>query len=247
MSEHLKISVDHLQERYDPFMALILYKNTSNHLNDYNTYIESHGFLYHKNKFILGPGSPLKESTLTALKEFLAKDSSQTNRNLSFKSIIPKNVLYADNTENDYVLIWHKKPGREHLYFSEGLNIKNGNYPTPGLIFKATQSELSCYAVTDDPVTIDTQLYYAPYTNIYQSGSVCLGSIKTPKNLKTFDDAIITWERLFFGSYFSHLAENNSNIRGNLFALFQTLYEGSEPFPNEVLLPTPKKLKQLLP
>jgi PRTRC genetic system protein B len=130
------------------------------------------------------------------------------------------------------------------LYFRHDLKIPNGEYSLPGLVWMVNNESLSLYAYRAKHPAPDTQLYKAPFFNVYHDGSVCLGnaSLKLPENI-TFQNFIKHWENKFFLSEFSQILGNNP-VRSNLVLLFKNSVNS---FDSGELLPVKKmKLKNLL-
>jgi PRTRC genetic system protein B len=122
---------------------------------------------------------------------------------------IPKGLLYVNTKEEKYV--WHTPPCRKYLYFKNSLNIPNGQYHIPGLVWLVTGESLSLFAYKTKRLNSETQLYSAPFFNVNpNSGSVCMGNanIKKPEKL-TFQMFIKYWEEKFFLSEFSHVLGSN--------------------------------------
>lgn len=118
----------------------------------------------------------------------------------------------------------------------------------PRLIFKATKNQLSVYALKETRrPTAKTKLYYAPFFNVYESGSVCMGTvgIKVAK-AESLEEFIQLWETLFFNSYFSHLLDDYNPVKENIVSLWKDLIDTDKPFPNEQLKKNGKTLKNIL-
>ena len=82
--------------------------------------------------------------------------------------------------------------------------ISGKKYPQPALLFSASSNgELSVRALKEAKrPTPETNLFVAPYWNVYDDGRVCIGSMRTPRG---FDLGIMAqWERAFFESEFNH-------------------------------------------
>jgi PRTRC genetic system protein B len=156
---------------------------------------------------------------------------------------LPKGMLYVDTREEKYV--WHHPPCRKRLYFKSGLNIPNGEYSIPGLVWKVSGQSLYLFAYRAKRITPETRLYSAPFFNVNPNGgSVCLGNarLKLPENL-TFHNFIKFWEDKFFLSEFTHILGSNP-VRNNHVTV---LKNSVVSFDCEELIPVKKlKLKNLL-
>ena len=156
---------------------------------------------------------------------------------------IPKGLLYVNTREEKYV--WHTPPCRKYLYFKNSLNIPNGEYCIPGLVWQVKRESLYLFAYRAKRLTSGTQLYSAPFFNVdSKDGSVCLGNanLKLPVKL-SFQMFIKHWEDMFFLSEFTHVLRSNPT-KTNL--VLVTL-NSRQAFDNAELLPIKKmKLKNLL-
>lgn len=90
-------------------------------------------------------------------------------------------------------------------------------------------------------------LYHAPFFNVYDSGSVCMGTVDINiKNSASIEEFTEAWEKYFFNSYFSHLMNGHNPIKGNCVNLWKELIDIGNPFPKLLLKKTNKTLKNLL-
>jgi PRTRC genetic system protein B len=153
---------------------------------------------------LMGAGKPVSLRFIQSLSE-----------NFSVKSAtiphgeIPKGMLYADSREEKY--LWHRPPCRKYMFFKKDLNIPNGTYCIPGLVWMVKRESLYLFAYTAKRLTVSAQLYSAPFFNVNaDSGSVCLGNakLKKPENLN-FLNFLKFWEDKFFLSEFAHLSGSN--------------------------------------
>ncbi|MEQ8682724.1 MAG: hypothetical protein RID25_23365 [Cyclobacteriaceae bacterium] len=239
--------VHELQEEFIPELAIILYARNERRYGDQQYYLEGHQFVKTSNSnYTLQHGLPLTESCLQSLSKYLNRHEKEQSQPLYFEGLIPSNVLNYNCFPDSYVITWAKPAGISKLSFTKELNLPNGDYPLPGLIFKATKNSLSVYAYTDKVITTNSTLYIAPLPNIFDNGNLCIGSAKRPNNLTTFNQAIRQWEHLFFASYFSHFAENTSPVEGNWHSLFITLHQSPDPFPTNKLLPCSSTVNSLI-
>jgi len=131
------------------------------------------------------------------------------------------------------------------LYFANSLNIPNGEYYVPGLVWRVRGESLRMFAYRAKRLSGKTQLYSAPFFNVSSTdGGVCLGNakLKYPENL-SFHNFIKYWEEKFFLSEFSHVLDSNPTKTN----LVLVLLNSKEAFDNAELIPVKKlKLKNLL-
>jgi PRTRC genetic system protein B len=228
-------------ELYFPKWALVVYQNDT-HSPD--TYIES--FDMDENGNLIN-AHPLTVQEGQALAKALNTEKEQEKTFLKPNGIIPTNVLYIDPNENGSV-VWFTKSRKRPLFFIERLGIPNGVAYVPPMLWKASRNRLSVYALaTDRRPTESTALYYAPFFNVYDDNSVCMGTVDVKINPSaSLEEFIHEWEESFFNSYFSHLINGHNPVKGNIVTLWKKLIGTDKPFPKEVLIKNRQTLKKLL-
>ena len=198
-------------------------------------------------------GNPINPHPLTVREaQSLAKaldTREQTGKAfLRPEGILPANVLHIDPSANGSV-VWYTKPQRQKLYFAESLGLNNGRVALPALVWKATKKELQIFALKGKTKPkAKTPLCHAPFFNLYQKGSVCMGNVNVAiKAAATLEEFITAWQGYFFGSYFSHHINDHNPVGVNLFNLYKELMaDPDQPFPTDTLKTTPLTLKDLL-
>lgn len=226
---------------YNPVKAFVVYEKQA---GEKSIYVES----YDMN----AQGSPINAHPLS-LKETTAlanalDTSDELKRNfLKPSGLLPKNVLYI-NPDHDGYAVWYTPIRRENLFFIDDLNIPNGKASLPVLIWKASKTSLSVYALMDEKeISLDTELYKAPFFNVYEQGKVCMGTVKIDiKPDCLLEEFISLWERYFFTSYFSHLIASVSPVKGNIIQLWQSLVGTRKSFPVKSLVSHKLTLKRIL-
>jgi len=182
---------------------------------------------------LMGAGKPVNLNFIHSLIEKFSADSSSTPHGEMLKC-----MLYVDTMAGKY--IWYSPPCKRYLYFSSSLNIPNGKYCIPGLIWMVKKEKLYIFSYRTKQASSGTQLYSAPFFNVRpDDGSVCLGnaSLTQPVN-NNFHNFTAYWEKKFFLSEFSHIL-GNSPTRSNLVSV---LKNSTQTFDNEELIPI-KNLK----
>ncbi len=116
---------------------------------------------------------------------------------------------------------------------------------TPALLWVASGLSLSVFALKEsrrpDP---ETELYQAPFYNVGDDGSVCLGTTPRPESGLPED-----WETQFFRSTFTH---PNGQVklckyRGGFNKLWKTLLaDKTQEFPLKALIPLKITIKNLM-
>lgn len=164
------------------------------------------------------------------------------------EGVLPANVLHLDPSDNGSV-VWYTKPQRQKLYFAESLDLDNGGVALPALVWKANKKELQIFALNGKTKPkADTPLLHAPFFNLYQKGTVCMGNVDIAiKSAATLEEFIAAWQGYFFRSYFSHHINEHNPVGVNLFNLYKELMaDPKKPFPTDTLRTTPLTLKNLL-
>lgn len=226
-----------LQHMLVPKAALIAYRqdsNTYNHRQEY--YLELHPI---DRKGKLKAAVPVSCEFMNILVENYAMNMTSIPYGK-----IPPNLLWANSRKGHEKYVWYNPPGRRRMFFRESLNIANGEFNQPGIIYAVERNKMNIYAFKGEkPHETDT-LYLAPYFNVTGS-SVCLGnsSLPVPQN-PTFDEWLEYWEKLFWMSEFSHLGGGTNPTKSNL--VIVTEKARNQPFDYEELKPHNKQLKDLL-
>jgi hypothetical protein len=228
---------------YRPTSALVFYQNNE---KTKETYVEH--FDMDKD------GSPINAHPLTEREaKALAKSlvvNSKKEKNHDFlkpKGILPTNILHINTGENASVL-WHTPSVKRQLFFTENLEILNGTAEVPAMLWFAGKRSLKVFALANNRrPTEETPLFYAPFFNVYENGSVCMGTVDVDiKNSSSLEEFIEKWEDYFFNSYFSHLMNEHNPINGNCVNLWKNLVDTQKAFPKKVLKKTNKTITNLL-
>ena len=228
---------------YHPTTALVFYQNDE--INK-DTYVEH--FDMDKN------GNPINAHPLTEreAKELVKALTINTQKEksqdfLKPKGILPTHILHINPSENGSVL-WFTKSRKQQLYFTENLEISNGSAEVPAMLWFANKRSLKIFALSSNQrPTEKTPLFYAPFFNVYENGSVCMGTVDVHiQNSTSLEEFIKNWEDYFFNSYFSHLMNEHNPIKGNCVNLWKSLINVDKPFPKEALKKANRTLKNLL-
>ena len=197
-------------------------------------------------------GTPINAHPLTVkeanvLAKALQTDEEKNTAFLKSKGILPTNILHINPNAEKVIVLWYTKAQQRQLYFVDILGISNGMAQVPPMLWLASKSSLTVFALASDRrPTEKTPLHYAPFFNIYEKGNVCMGTVSIDiKNSASVEEFTQAWEHYFFNSYFSHsLCENLT--KKNIVNLWKDLINTDKPFPKEVLKKNNKTLKNLL-
>ena len=219
---------------YKPVQGIIVYKDSNNY------YLETHDILESKGNFHWQEGKPLVKSDL---KEIATSIGEQTFTPLTIDGIIPESVLYLKQNYSQTTIMWFQPPMRRKLYFSKQLKLENNAYNLPGLIFLVHDKDLYVFAYKGkSKPTNDTVVFKAPFYNMYEDGSVCMGNTKDVMPKTELIVEIARWDRRFFNSRFDHFIDEEVIKKGTNLQL--TLKSACNKLFDESLL-IPSKYKNL--
>lgn len=139
-------------------------------------------------------------------------------------------------------LVWWMRPQKIRVWFeSKDIKIETAEVPHPGLVFAVTGRAWRVFAVQGrSRPRPGTQLYQAPYWNVWKGGGICVGSAQLPRAGVQAEPS--EWEESFFTSRFTHpnIHESNALVkyRGGSTAFWRAMLKGKfKTFPREVLVP----------
>lgn len=170
--------------------------------------------------------------------------NNEQQLDFKFKGLIPKNILCCNLDRDSFSVVWIADAKQRYLEFSD--NKKSGLYPNPKLIFIYKRSNLHVYAVKKGVVNEETQLYKAPYPNIYSNGSVCMGNVKiSVQNFTYIDDVVSYLEQAFFQSVFT--SHNDTKLLNILYVNFLKEHKDTnQRFNDTLLLKTDLQLNDII-
>lgn len=226
---------------YHPFKAIILYKEKD---GNKNLYVESYDM--DKDGYPIN-AHPLSVKEGIALARSLDTSGELEQSFLQPSGMLPDNILYLKYGRLGYAL-WHTPAMRVNLLFKEHLGIPSGNVAIPDLIWLAGKEHLNIYAVKQGAqLEMATPLYHAPFFNIHDNGNVCMGTVNINisghSSLEVF---IQQWQQYFFNSYFSHLIQQKSPVKGNIIQLWNSLAGTKRKFPVSALVKNGLTIKNLI-
>ncbi|KUJ58347.1 PRTRC system protein B [Chryseobacterium aquaticum] len=241
-TDHIEVDItESFGTLYHPKSALVFY--------------ETEGFnpkVYVENFDIDSNGNPINAHPLTVREaQRLSKTLNIQNKKdkdfLKPNDVIPTNILFVDTSDNGKV-IWFTKAQKRQLFFTERLSIPNGQASIPPLLWCANKQGMKIFALANNKrPQAKTFLFHAPFFNIYNSGSVCMGTVDVNiRNSASMEEFIQQWETYFFNSYFSHLVNDHNPVNGNCVNLWKELIQNQDAFPMDILINSNLTLKNLL-
>ena len=214
-----------LEQQQVPKMALVVYQNDKSQ----SIYIESHRIS--KQGRMLA-GKPLTQKCIAELVESFSVEQATMPHGK-----IPPNMLYCDTRKGHERYVWYNPPQKRMMFFSQSLNIANGEYHLPGIIYDTNGERLDVYAFKTTKPKADTPLYKVPLFNVTNE-SVCLGNPKIdfPDN-PTFEKFLLYWEKKFWHTEFTHLGGSRSPTKNNLVVVTKQM---TDSFDYKELMPIHK-------
>lgn len=225
-----------LQQVMVPKAALIAYEYRENRYGNGMHYLELHPI---NDRGRMEAAMPVTYEFMDSLVESYTDD----RRNVPHGKI-PANMLWCDTRKGHERYIWYNPPGKRQMFFAGSLNIPDGIFHVPGVIYKVSGGRLDIFSYKGEKPVENSPLFLAPFFNVTGS-SVCLGNAAlTPPEDMTFSKLLEYWEKRFWLSEFSHLGGNRNPTGSNLVS--GTEKARANPFDENELNPMNKQLKDLL-
>src|SRR5271166_6511568 len=207
------------------YQAVLLYRN--DHGNRFMATV--HGVVQKETDGtpLLGSGQLLSMAALRELTKQLGASCPA--------EFLPENVL----ARTPELIAWWTPAAARHMFFRDGselADISGKIFPHPALLFLVRNGVLFVRALPNnrrpDP---DTRLAAAPYWNMDSNGSVCAGTMRSPKSFAVA--SIPAWQQAFFQSEFTHPggAGRLTKCKGGTAAIWKSL-AGKKIFPRSTLI-----------
>jgi PRTRC genetic system protein B len=187
---------------------------------------------------VLGVAQPLTTVFVENLAESLGGSASS--------EVLSSNILAKSNR----MIAWWTPRRRRRMFYenSEGkMRMLNGMlFPQPPLVWRVTHGSLGIRALAENKrPNADTRLAVAPFWNLSEDGSVCLGSMRCPESSSVA--SIEGWEKGFYESAFTHANVGRvTRQEGGHDALWGELAGKRRPFPTESLIQLPQTLAHFI-
>lgn len=192
-------------------------------------------------------GTPLSKTTLAQMiklseseKEEIAQDSS-----LYSEGWIENRILSITWTDIKKEVMWIEPMQKRRLSFKDTLGLKDGDMFVPPTIFHVINERLYVYCTKTSDVEPNTQIYDAPYFNTKES--VCIGSGFSGihfNNKSDISEVMHNYSQMFWVSRFSEVHGNK--YQKIIIDLYKELLGTEKPFPIDKLIPSGKKLVDIL-
>lgn len=231
-------------EKYRPVKAIITF---SSNIHGSPPYVESYDM--DENGYPIN-AHPLSMRESTQLQKSLqVHEEKERNTYLTAEGILPDKVLHVNYSKGQ--VVWYTHAQKRMLHFTKDIGLTDGEANVPAMVWKATKSTLSVWALGNKRRVRpngNELLYKAPFFNIYEDGSVCMGTVDSfsEKREGGLEFFMAYWETAFWNSTFSHLNINTSPVKGNIVQLWESLLNTDQPFPTKCLLSIERKLNKIL-
>jgi PRTRC genetic system protein B len=235
-------TINHLfSDVYLPQKALVVYRHVTEDSN--NIYVEAYD-MDEAGRPV--NAHPLAVEECAALSRALDSSGILKKDYLKSDGLLPEKVLHIHTTGG--FALWHTPPQEAALLFKNHLSIPCGKAHIPALIWKADRDSLYVYALKGkDRPGMKTDLYNAPFFNLYEDGRVCMGTVEIDMEGDcSLEEFISRWEDYFLNSYFSHLIQGGIAVKKNIVQLWQQQVNSGKPFPEDVLVKSPVTIKDLI-
>ncbi|MBS1918263.1 MAG: PRTRC system protein B [Bacteroidetes bacterium] len=229
------------KEIYLPVKALLIHQSLG---DTQKIYVEAYDITQH--------GKPVNAHPLTVNESIALAECLDSSDELQHGFLIPEKIIHERllflKPEKTGYAIWYTKPQKVKMLFKKELGIPCGEAFIPALVWKAHKNRLEIFALHNDKRPNEkSELYHAPFFNIHNDGSVCMGTVDIDIAKDTCLEKFISkWELYFWNSYFSHLIGNASPVDMNIVELWKLLVGQENKFPVDILKASGKKLKDIL-
>jgi PRTRC genetic system protein B len=199
------IAVSNINETLPLKGIMLLYNGSRN--NENQCYVEYQPVQNGK------PEAPVPLS-LTSLENLYTYMVGRKMGHGQMAGVIPDRLIYMNPTLNVYV--WKVAGGKRDVKMARGTSLRKGWINYPPMIFMVNGENLSIY-IYKGRLGSASKLHPAPYFNVYDDGSVCLGTVKLTavNSAVTYTEFIDAWESIFFNSKYSHgIGDNHKIMKG---------------------------------
>jgi PRTRC genetic system protein B len=219
--------------RFELREALLVYHGNQ------TTFITKHEVLKPQNTApALGPAQPLTVAFVESLVCSLGGRAAA--------EVFPDKIL----AKRDRMIAWWTPAQRRQMFYqhSEGkaADLNGHIFPQPPLVWLVADGQLKIRALTvNKRPDAKTKLAVAPYWNLSDCGTVCMGSMRRPESASVA--AISDWERGFYESAFTHANVGRITRHKNGFEWLWSGLTGKRAlFPLETLIVLPQTLAQFV-
>lgn len=209
--------------------AVLIYNQKTRSGGEKQGFVSIHDIGERDGAAVVLPGVPATRQALRSAMQSLMAEKF-------VPEILPAHVLSKGHDH----LVWYRLPCKRKVWFKcDKLGGEvSAEVPHPGIVFIAIDDELHLFAYKGkDRPDASTQLFMAPYFNVWSPGKVCIGNCDHPKGDAALDAG--AWESMFYNSWFTHPnVQKLVKARKGAYAFWKELLDGKhEKFPQAALLP----------
>lgn len=209
---------ERIRKNYEPVVSIVVYRSESSITGEGEYYLESHDI---NENGEVSQGKPLLQETIQGIVDTLFDERKNMAK---FTGMLPENLLlFSLLPGGRYKALWFRPAEERVVHFSDGLNIPTGKANVPAMLYHVDAGHLSVFALKSNKRPIEkTRLCFAPFFNVNDAGSVCLGSanVKKPKD-SSYQSTLKYWEDLFWLSEFTHVNGNDKKTTTPLVDLWK--------------------------
>jgi PRTRC genetic system protein B len=171
--------------------AIILYGSGN---GGQSSFASVHDVRVQEGKLVMEEGVPASINGLRSL--FAGLEPAKVQK----PAFLPSSVL----SSGPEWLVWWVPPQYRAVWFDcKELGKRGASVPNPGLVFAVSPVGWQVFAVKGKGRPCeDTALFQAPYFNVWNKGTICVGSAEIPKGSTSRNTK--AWEEAFFSSFFTH-------------------------------------------
>lgn len=230
----------HVPDTFRLTHAVLLYRGS--HSVEYSSI---HAVEHTDRGMVIGAGHPASKTALIGLLEDLKPKKKKAAASIE---VFAPNLL----SKGAGHLVWYCKPQLRQVWFNctEFDGKVSAVVPHPGLVFSVSSKGWQVFAVKGDQrPEAETEIFVAPYFNVWAGGGICAGNVDVPKREMKWNSA--AWEEAFFRSYFTHIniREKNKLVKFGKgpYAFWRNMLAGKyRKFPEQYLVTTGKSLAETL-
>ena len=156
-----------IQKMMVPKAAIIAYKYEDRRNSDTRYFIELRPI---GKSGQMGAGIPVTYEFMNTLLESYTEEMSGIPAGRA-----PENMLACNPRKGQEEYIWYNPPRKRQMFFHKNLNIQDGMFNLPGIVYHVRNGSMDVFAFKGKRPVETTPLFRAPFFNVTGS-SVCLGS-----------------------------------------------------------------------
>lgn len=196
-------------ETFEPYLGLVVFGNRHKNKN----YLQVHDISKKGNAFTWGEGKPFQREQLAQMGEALRTEQITS---LKLKGLLPEEILFFQPSVSGSRFMWFIPAQKHYITFTSEVGIKTGTYKFPALLMAVINNTMYIFAIkTNKKPDLKTELFHAPFFNVYNDGKVCMGTVTEARRKAFLDEELDRWQRRFFGGKFTTAHGEDDRIAKN--------------------------------